>query len=369
MKEITDTLHALGESGNMRVIPAGLPEGVADFSSNDYLGLGADVDLRRDFLAGVTPELFLPCSSASRLLASRQDAYASLEGLLRQLYGREALLFNSGYHANTGMIAALGGAGTLFLADKLVHASIIDGLVLSRSQFMRFRHNDYAHLERLMRAHAGSYSRVVIVAESVYSMDGDSADIEALLRVKALHPGAMLYLDEAHGVGVVGDAGLGAGRRYGAAVDIVMGTFGKALASEGAFAVMGNALRSFMVNRCRSLIFSTALAPATVSWTEHVLRRAVEMDSARAHLRDLSARLSHILGNGTPSHIQPFVVGDAHRVVELSQRLRREGINVLPIRTPTVPAGTERLRFSLSAAMSSEEMLRLERAFDAIKKG
>lgn len=362
MKEIRNTLAALAASGNLREIPAGTPAGAVDLSSNDYLGLGADRALRAEFLSTLDADNMLMTSSASRLLAGTQDDYNSLEAYLGELYGRPALLFNSGYHANTGLISALGGKDTLFVADKLVHASIIDGLTLSRSDFRRFRHNDLRHLRDILTVHGPRYRRVVIVAESVYSMDGDRADIDGLIDARALHDNALLYVDEAHAVGVCGPQGLGlAARRPG--VDILVGTLGKALASSGAYAVMDADLRRFMVNRCRSLIFSTVIPPVQARWTEFILRRTVAMDDRRQRLEALSRRMASILGiQGEPSHIIPYIVGDALRTVALSRALAAEGVKVLPIRTPTVPPGTERLRFSLSAALTDKDMSRVEAA-------
>jgi 8-amino-7-oxononanoate synthase len=361
MKRINQTLADLAASGNLRKIPAQDNSRVYDFSSNDYLGLSEDVDLRADFLRGIAAETFLPSSSASRLLSARQNAYDELEKFIGTLYGRAALLFNSGYHANTGMIGALGSPSTLFVADKLVHASIIDGLVLSKSNFQRFKHNDYDHMCRIIERYGKDYERVVIVAESVYSMDGDSADIDKLVEAKRLHNNTLLYVDEAHAVGVLGARGLGLCQ--GKDVDIMVGTFGKALASEGAFAVMSPTMREYMVNRCRSLIFSTAISPFAAMWSMTTLRRSLEMDDARKRLVTLAEKLEAATGSGIISHIQPYIVGDAKRTVELSQRLLRDGIKVLPIRTPTVPPGTERLRFSLSAALPDSALTALTATF------
>lgn len=359
MREIERTLAQLTLTGNLRTIPADSEPGMVDLAANDYLGLAADRDLRADFLRTLTADTFLPTSSASRLLAGPQKAYAELEDMLGLLYGRPALLFNSGYHANTGMIAALGSPHTLFVADKLVHASIIDGLKLSGADFRRFRHNDTGHLRRIVDEHGRRYDRVVIVAESVYSMDGDRADIEGLINAKSLHANAMLYLDEAHAVGVCGDRGLGLGAGH-PEIDILVGTFGKALASEGAFAIMSPTLRSYMINCCRSLIFSTAIPPVQALWTMTTLRRALAMDAERQRLSALATHLAGALGpEVTPSQIIPYIVGSADRAVALSASLREEGIKVLPIRTPTVPAGTERLRFSLSAALTDTDMQRV----------
>lgn len=354
MKRIEDTLDRLSSSGNFRSIPQEALSTVHDFSSNDYLGIAGDISLRNDFLRSLSAETFLPTSSASRMLAAPQKAYSRLEDFITGLYDRPALLFNSGYHANTGMLAALGGKNTLFVADKLVHASIIDGMVLSGSRFERFRHNDYAHLERIIERLGSGYERLVIVAESVYSMDGDRADIGALIRAKRLHPDTVLYLDEAHAVGVIGPSGLGLGISHGGDVDIIVGTLGKAYASAGAYAVMSPVMRRFMVNTCRSLIFSTALPPVTAAWSLATMRRSLEMDADRERLRNLAASLAEKLGSAEASHIQPLIIGDAALTVEISRKLLADGFKVLPIRTPTVPPGTERLRFSLSAAISPE---------------
>lgn len=364
MNAIKNTLNELAASGNLRVIPAQAANKAYDFSSNDYLGLSENIDLRADFLRGVTADTFLPSSSASRLLSARQNAYAELEQFIGKLYARSALLFNSGYHANTGMIGALGSSSTLFVADKLVHASIIDGLVLSRSKFERFRHNDYDHMCRIIDRYGKDYDRVVVVAESVYSMDGDAADIDKLVEAKRLHKNVLLYVDEAHAVGVLGDRGLGLSQ--GKDVDIVVGTFGKALASEGAFAVMSPVVREYMVNRCRSLIFSTALSPFAAMWSMTTLRHSLEMDAERARLHLLAEQLQAVLGSPIASHIQPYIVGDAQRCVELSHRLLEGGAKVLPIRTPTVPPGTERLRFSLSAALPDAALTTLRTVFHQI---
>lgn len=362
MNRIQQTLNDLVASGNLRKIPEQQSGRAYDFSSNDYLGLSEDIDLRADFLRGITAETFLPSSSASRLLSARQNAYGDLEKYISSLYGRAALLFNSGYHANTGMIGALGSPKTLFVADKLVHASIIDGLVLSKSNFQRFKHNDYDHLCRIIERYGKDYERVVIVAESVYSMDGDAADIDRLVDAKRLHNNILLYVDEAHAVGVLGERGLGLCQ--GKDVDIMVGTFGKALASEGAFAVMSPIMREYMVNRCRSLIFSTALSPFAAMWSMTTLRRSLEMDAERLHLHHLAERLQAIVGSSLASHIQPYIVGDAQRTVELSHKLLADGVKVLPIRTPTVPPGTERLRFSLSAALTDDSLSALSAAFN-----
>lgn len=361
--QIEQTLDSLRATGNLRAIPTEAPGGVTDLSSNDYLGLGADRRLREEFFGLYDPADLAMTSSASRLLVGSQQAYASLERILAASYGhgRVALMFNSGYHANTGLVSALADKSTLIVADKLIHASVIDGIRLSGAPFERFRHNDYGHLQRILEGKARDYASVLIIAESIYSMDGDRADLPRLAALKKLHPGAMLYVDEAHAVGVLGPGGLGESARTGTLgdVDILVGTLGKALASMGAYAIVSPVVREFLVNKARSLIFSTALPPVQALWSEFVWRKAIAADDRRRALETLAQKLAAIIPGGEPSHIRPLITGSAAKALEMSARLLDGGYKVLPIRTPTVPPGTERLRFSLSADINPDALDKL----------
>lgn len=355
----TATLERLKSEGNFRTIPDGSTPGVIDLSSNDYLGLASDSSLvQRFFESTKSGDFPAMTSSASRLLAQNQEEYHRLEQKLSRLYGsRSVLLFNSGYHANTGLISALASEPrTLIVADKLVHASMIDGMILSRAPFRRFAHNDLEHLERIITKEIDNYDRIIVCVESVYSMDGDSPDIDTLISIKQRFQGkVMLYIDEAHAFGVCGPKGLGlcAASPMMDEVDIIVGTFGKAAASCGAFAVMSAGMHDYAVNRSRSLIFSTALPPINIAWTHFILDRMTGMDAERRHLHELSEQIAGGISPTTEaSHIIPVIVGDARLTVDLSRRLLDEGFKVLPIRTPTVPPGTERLRISLSASLT-----------------
>lgn len=371
--DIVSTLSRLKESGNYRSIPPVVAECRVDFSTNDYLGIGSDLSMRRQFMESAENRMIALTSSASRLLASSQSEYYALEEALGSLYGRDVLLFNSGYHANTGMVSALADSKTMVLADKLVHASIIDGITLSKCKFSRFRHNDYNHLESLIKRHYDDFDRLLVIVEGVYSMDGDRADIETLVSFKKNYDKIMLYVDEAHSFGVLGPQGLGIVEAYrrsnpdedAAVVDVIVGTFGKAAGSFGAFCVTSRDIKELAVNTARSFIFSTALPPLCCAWTLWVLCRMVEMDSRRERVAILAKKLRDILseyssGETYPSHIQPLIVGDAAKVVNISRALMESGVKVLPIRTPTVPPGTERLRFSLSASMTDGDLDILE---------
>ncbi len=369
MNKIEKTLEELSASGNLRAIPGDTPAGLVDLSSNDYLGLAVRDDLRDAFLDECGGRLPQMTSSASRLLAGSQSSYDRFESLLRDLYGAPALTFNSGYHANTGLVSSLADRSTLIVADRLVHASIIDGIKLSGAPFVRFRHNDYDHLEKILADKGRDYSDILIIAESVYSMDGDRADIGRLVDIKRSTPGAMLYIDEAHAVGVEGRHGLGMVEDAGLVgdVDVIVGTLGKALASVGAYAVVSPLIRRFVVNKARSLIFSTALPPANMLWSAFIMERVPSMTAERDRLRSLGRRLAAILRLDRSSHIAPLVVGNPRDAVALSARLADEGFKVLPIRVPTVPPGTDRLRFSLSAALDLHALDRLEKTLERLR--
>lgn len=374
--DVRNILSKLHEEGNFREIPKDSGKPVTDFSTNDYMGIAADPELQERFFADETAKKIPMTSSASRLLAPRQIEYLNMEIFLRLLYEKRrnaptgALLFNSGYHANTGLVGSLAAKDTLILADRLVHASIIDGMVLSRAPFKRFRHNDMEHLEQLVAENYGEKGNILVIVESVYSMDGDRADIDRLIDIKRKYPRVTLYVDEAHAFGVLGPRGLGlvAASKAPAEVDVVVGTFGKAAGSMGAFAITTPELRDYLINTSRSFIFSTALPPMQAAWTRFTTGYLLTADRRRAHLQWLAEKLQKVLQKYSPvpveaSHIQPLIVGDAHKAVTLSTRLLHiYGIKALPIRKPTVPEGTERLRFSLNARMTGKEIDELDTA-------
>lgn len=335
-----------------------------NLSSNDYLGLATDEALRAEFLQTLTPETFLPSASSARLLTGNFEAHEALEEELARRFGREsALVFNSGFHMNLGILPAVCDAQTLILADKLVHASLIDGIRLSGARCIRFRHHHYDQLEQLLERHHRDYARIVVVTESIFSMDGDEADLRRLVQLKRHYPNVLLYVDEAHAIGVRGPHGLGCAEEQGcvADIDFLCGTFGKALASVGGYIVCSRLVRDYLVNRMRPFIFTTALPPVNLQWTLFLFRQLDRWSEARAHLQRLSGRLATALrerGYDCPStsHIVPLTVGESEAAVRKALELQRKGFYVLPVRPPTVPEGTSRLRLSLTAAVTDEEL-------------
>lgn len=371
------TLNDLRSRRNFRSVPLDAVPELIDLSSNDYLGQAADPDLQLDFMADTANRAIPFTSSASRLLAARQSEYARLETLLESLYGhgRRALLFNSGYHANTGLISALASEpSTMIIADKLVHASIIDGIMLSKAPFERFVHNSLDRLERVLAKNHDRFDTLIVAVESVYSMDGDRAPLAELIVLKRRFPKMLLYVDEAHAFACCGRDGLGLCHDLEDfnEIDVVVGTFGKAAASVGAFAVMPSTLRDYAVNRSRSFIFSTSLPPINVAWTSFIVSRLAAMEPQRRRLANLALRLNSGLKSAgltapeTPGHICPLIVGSSERALALSASLADVGFKVLPIRTPTVPPGTERLRISLSAALTPTDIDRFVSALQSL---
>ncbi|MBN2844176.1 MAG: 8-amino-7-oxononanoate synthase [Sedimentisphaerales bacterium] len=339
-----------------------------DLSSNDYLGLAGDTALRQEFLSQVNldpanNDCYALAAGSSRLLTGNHPGYQQLEAKLSSMYeNRSALVFNSGYHANVGILPALAARGDLICCDKLNHASIIDGAELSGAKVKRYRHLDYDHLEEILAKNTPKYRHTFIVTESVFSMDGDIADLRRLTELKQKY-NAVLIVDEAHAFGVYGQMGCGICQQQGviADIDIIVITFGKALCSQGAAAIMNEKMRSYLVNKMRSLIFTTALAPLTVSWTSFVLDRVMAMTQRREHLAQLTDTLRRGLlerGYESPgsSHIVPLLLGANERALALAEQLRNAGVLVFAIRPPTVPFGTARLRFSLTASLTTGDI-------------
>lgn len=368
-----ETLAKLQKKHNLRILPTFGHEGkyacdeggkMLNLSSNDYLGLSIDTSLRKEFMESRTPDQMQWSASSSRLLTGNFEAHRQLELQLAGLFGKDAaLVFNSGYHANSGIVAALADKNTLILADKLVHASLIDGIRLSGADLLRYRHNDYNQLEQLLAQRYDKYDSVLIITESVFSMDGDKADLKRLCRLKEHYPNILLYVDEAHAFGVFGPAGLGCAEEQGCIddIDILVGTFGKAIASEGAFVVCKQIVKDYLVNTMRPFIFTTALPPINVEWTSFIVGKLKSFNERRTHLAAISSQLKTALAEmGYPSTsesaILPFTVGDSGKCILLAKELQRKGFYVLPVRPPTVPEGTSRIRFSLTAAVSEEEI-------------
>lgn len=373
MNRYEEKLNALQSVGMRRSLPQVEQIGnrvvkdgreMLNLSSNDYLGIADRMDFREEFLSDLTAKNFRATSSSSRLLTGNFPSYDRLEKRLCELYHRDAaLIFNSGYHANIGILPAITDSHTLILADKLVHASIVDGINLSKAKCIRYRHNRYDQLTDLLEKSYSEYEQIIVVTESIFSMDGDRSDLLRLTALKKQYPSIMLYVDEAHAVGVCGQQGLGCCEELGIIpdIDFLVGTFGKALASAGAFVVCSQTMKSYLINTMRSLIFTTALPPVVLDWSLFVLNKVVGMQQEREYLQRISRQVqcaveAHNNGIVSESHIVPFLCGPAEKAVNTAVQMQRKGFYLLPVRPPTVPEGTSRLRISLNAGCTPAEI-------------
>ncbi|UXN34254.1 8-amino-7-oxononanoate synthase [Avibacterium paragallinarum] len=374
LADFAQTLAELKAIGQFRQLPQLDHQGkmivkdgrtMLNMSSNDYLGLANDDALKSEFLKNYGENLPHFTSSSSRLLTGSFAIYEQLESLMASRFEREAcLLFNSGYHANIGILPAVANKKTLIVADKLVHASIIDGIRLSEADFVRYRHNDFNHLETLLAKHQAHYQRMIIVTESIFSMDGDVVDLRQLVALKHRFGNVMLYVDEAHAIGAYGNTGLGIAEQQGCVqeIDFLVGTFGKALASMGAYVVCDQLLKDYLINKMRPLIFSTALPPLCVAWTAFLFEKLPHFATRRQHLHQISEKVRCFFRENlaqsilSESCIIPYIIGDNQKTVATAQALQQQGYYCLPIRPPTVPQGTSRIRLSLTADMSEQEV-------------
>lgn len=330
---------------------------IITFCSNDYLGLANHPEVKEAAIKSIESDGV--GGGASHLVIGHHDQHAALEAELAQFTGRErALVFSSGYMANLGVISALIGKGDVILQDKLNHASLIDGGLLSGARFQRYLHNDMASLESWLNKSAENAKKTLVVTDGVFSMDGDMADLSAISKLCKAND-ALLMVDDAHGFGVLGEQGKGTvvfQRLTQNEVPVLIGTFGKAFGTAGAFVAGSNALIEYLIQTARPYIYTTSMPPAIAAATRKSLALIQGADSERAHLRGLIKRFRdgvnalglNLMDSQTP--IQPILIGDNDKALKLSAYLESEGLLVTAIRPPTVPAGTARLRVTLSAA-------------------
>jgi 8-amino-7-oxononanoate synthase len=336
---------------------------LVNFSSNDYLGLTRHpllVERARQWAAE-----FGAGSGASRLVSGHLAALDALEGRIAAAKGCEAaLMLVSGWQCNASVLPALldaelWGAPPLVFADKLIHASLHAGLAVAGVRPIRYRHDDLGHLEALLAKAAGTPGPRFIVSETVFSMDGDATDVAALAGLAQAHD-AFLYLDEAHATGVLGQGGFGL--TVGHPVDLAMGTFSKGMGSFGAYVAGSARLKDYLVNRASGLVYATALPPAVLGAVDAAIELVPTLDAERTRLQAGAERLrrawrDHGLDTGlSATQVVPLILGDECRTLAVATRLEERGFLAVAIRPPTVPPGTSRIRFALSAAHTDADL-------------
>ncbi|GFZ81918.1 putative 8-amino-7-oxononanoate synthase [Paenibacillus marchantiophytorum] len=374
MNWMEDELEAMDRASILRSMRASSPvperpgytirgnRPLLNLSSNDYLGLS-----QHPAIIAVMQEALLTegCGSgASRLVTGNRAVYERLEEALSEWQNSEAaLVFANGYMANTGVISAIAGRGDVVFSDQLNHASIVDGIQMSRAEHARYRHNDMAHLRKLLSKFRDR-RRKLIVTDAVFSMDGDLAPLQELVLLKEEY-GAILMVDEAHSGGIYGEKGKGLCHALGLQdeVDIHVGTFSKAFGLYGAYVCGNRTLIRWLTNKARPLIYSTALPPSLVAGISKALDMLQSENWRREQLHEANKlfRASlHAAGfavGGSSSPIVPIIVGENDKAVRFSAALEEKGIAAVAIRPPTVLEGTARIRFSLTAAHTKKELI------------
>lgn len=348
---------------------------VINFSSNDYLGLSRHpqvIERAREWAAR-----WGAGSGASRLVTGHMEALGAVEEKIAAAKGVEsALVFSSGWQCNASVLPALldrtlWGSDPLVFADRLNHASLHLGCQVAGAKQNRFRHNDMTHLKEMLMRTAREPGPRVIVTESVFSMDGDAPDVDQLVAL-AEEWNALLYLDEAHTTGVLGTNGFGLS--VGTHVDISMGTFSKAMGSFGAYVACSKAVKDYLINKASGVIYTTALPPATLGAIDAAIDLVPSLGPARARLQAMAAHVRarfHEAGLDTgasSTQIVPVILGDEERTIKVAARLEEQCLLGIAIRPPTVPNGTSRIRFALSAAHSDADIERLiHTTIDAVR--
>ena len=332
------------------------------------------LSMRPELIRGAVEwtERFGTSCGASRLISGTSGACLELEEKIAAWKGFEgALILSSGYAANVGIVSALAGRGSAVFADKLNHASINTGCLLSQAEFRRYRHSDTGHLEKLLAM--SQIPEKLVASDTVFSMDGDLAPLSELFRLSREH-GAMLFLDDAHGTGVTGVRGKGLASPENC--DVALATFSKAMGAFGGCILCSRELREYFINVCSPFIFSTGMPPSTLGAISAAvdLIQTPEMEEARSHLHALSGIARDAIRSlgfdcgSSETMILPVIIGDATKTLEFSRRLYEKGILALAVRPPTVPDGTSRIRVSLNADHTREDVQRLIDALAEIKK-
>lgn len=343
------------------------------FCSNDYLGLSENLRLKE--VAAEAIETLGVGSGASRLVSGTFQAHCDLENALASWYEKEAALaFNSGYQANVGIIPAISKNGVIF-SDELNHASIIDGCRLSTAEVVIYKHRDLNHLDELMQRHSRQFPRWIIT-ESLFSMEGEKAPLQGLVSLKKKHH-AFLFLDEAHAVGVYGESGRGLAEELGVLpeVNLILGTLSKSFGAMGGFAVGSKNMMTFLANLARSFIFSTAFPPFMAVVSQDAIQLIKQMKDERIHLRKKGREVRSFLKElglmtkGEDAPIIPVILGTPEQAITYSKALLHERIWIGAIRPPTVPAGTSRLRLSLSLRHTDYDYQTLYEGFTKVFQG
>lgn len=343
-------------------------EMILNFSSNDYLGLASDEKILKDFYKNIKFENFRLSSSSSRLIDGSYEAVMELEKKVEEIYGKACLVYNSGFDANSSLIETFFNKNSLIITDRLNHASIYDGAINSGAKIVRYNHLDINYLEKFLIKYSKDYVDILVVTETIYSMDGDTADLKSIVRLKDKY-NFQLMVDEAHSYGVHG-YGIAYNENLVKDIDFLVIPLGKGGASMGAYVLCSDLHKEYLINKSRKFIYSTALPPVNNFWNLYILKNMNNYKEKIKKLEELkksSLSLLEKLGIRTFSntHIISIIVGRNDLAVKLSEILKEYGYLAYSIKEPTVPKNTARLRISLMPDMKKED---LEKFFYVLKQ-
>lgn len=354
---ILQELEILKQNNNYRILKTNDKKKI-NLSSNDYLGIAHNEELKNRFINDNIHKILLS-SSSSRLIDGSYEDVIQLEKRVEEIYKKPCIVFNSGFDANSSVIETFFNKNSLIITDKLNHSSIYDGIVNSQATFFRYRHLDYLHLEELLKKHRDKYEDVIIISETVYSMDGDVADLKKLVQLKKQY-NCQLMIDEAHSYGVCG---------YGMAylsdtvkdIDFLVIPLGKGGASVGAYVICESYLKEYIINKSKKFIYSTALPPINNQWNLFILENMKKFEEKQKKLEEI-VKYTHKklkdMGITTQSstHIISIIVGDNKKVIDISKNMLDKGIVIHPIKEPTVPKNTARFRIGLHSNLTNDEI-------------
>lgn len=347
-------------------------QGLLNFSSSDYLGLA-----KHPYLIEKSHQYAKHWgvgTGSSRLVTGNYALFNAIEDQLATLLGKQAaIIFHSGYQTNLSVLEALLDPGVLgekaiVFTDKYAHASLL-GMTQHLADLKRFRHNDLTHLKQLLEKYENTTRPKFIIVESIYSMEGDQADLAALIALAKAHH-ALLYVDDAHAVGIYGEKGMGIASHYANDIDIIMGTFSKGLGSVGGYIACSSVIKQYLVNKCRGLIYSTSPSPAVLGAMMGALEIVPQLSDIRTqvlqhadHVRIALKKMNLNTGYSN-THIIPWIIGNAEEACRMSQQLEAQGILAISIRPPSVPAGKSRIRFCITANHTEQN---IEQLITAVK--
>jgi 8-amino-7-oxononanoate synthase len=371
-RELSEELESLKEQSNYRELKVLKDNYILDFSSNDYLDLDSDKTFKKNFTDDLDYNKVSFGSCGSRLLGGNHQEIRSFEDEIDEVFKKKSLVFGSGYDANTTVIETFYSKGDIIFTDRYNHASIYDGLINSGVKIVRYKHLDYLDLEKKLKKYRDSYMRSLIITESIYSMDGDIVDLERVVSLKNRY-NCQLYLDEAHSYGVLG-YGLAYIKSLAGEIDFIMLGLGKGGSSNGGILILEDIARSYIINRGRKFIYTTAPSPIQTSWNRYVFKNIPSLDHKIKKLNLLKELFYRKLKEKnietvSTEQIISIIIGDNKRCVEISDALRAEGYLVYPIKEPTVPKGTARIRLTLTADMDMEKVgMFIEKLSHELKK-